>query len=320
MNKTTLNLVLTFICLCFLSVTYAQENNAIACADGIDNDGDGLIDCADDDCLDFSDNACEICTDGITFADVVIEYQSGCTFIDPEPNGSLGISDYDGSLEDSPTFVALGQGGFIKLGFTDNLLSNSGTDDIDVWVFEIGPNVEPIKLAIRPVDSYTETQLIEQGIPDEDSDGFYEIGEIGGSTNGIDIDNILVGYAQGSLKFDAIEIKDIPDGTCGGTTPGADIDAVCALFSLPLNTQDFLFDAISVNVHPNPFSDNVTIQYNTSIVDPVLFEIYNTHGQRLLNGSIKNNEKLSLNNLQSGLYYLSLTTNSQTITKKILKM
>jgi hypothetical protein len=151
---------------------FSQENNAIACADGIDNDGDGLIDCMDPDCANLPNNGCAICLDGISFADIVIEYVSGCPLADPYPEGALGVSDYAGGVVDGPDFVFLGEGGFIKLGFTNNILTNSGNSQPDLWVFEIGPGVEACNLALRPYDAYTLAQLQLLGIPDANGDGF----------------------------------------------------------------------------------------------------------------------------------------------------
>ena len=39
----------------------AQENSALACADGVDNDGDGLIDCYDSDCFNLAGSDCLDC-------------------------------------------------------------------------------------------------------------------------------------------------------------------------------------------------------------------------------------------------------------------
>lgn len=42
-------------CLIFPFISLGQENNLQLCQDGIDNDGDGRIDCDDEDCLAFSE-------------------------------------------------------------------------------------------------------------------------------------------------------------------------------------------------------------------------------------------------------------------------
>ncbi|MFZ6052255.1 T9SS type B sorting domain-containing protein [Halocola ammonii] len=228
------NKLITITALTFLPfLLIAQENNAILCSDGIDNDNDGLVDCEDPGCINLSDDGCSLCGDGSSFADVVFEYSSGCPFSDPLPQGALGVADYNFEPGDNPTFVFLGEGGFIKLGFTNNVLSNSGDNQDDLWVFEIGAIVESIDIALRPLDNFTETQLQNSGISDANSDGYYEVGTLGGATSSFDIDLAIPGYTAGELKFDAIEIKDVLDGDCSTATSGADIDAVCALFSIP---------------------------------------------------------------------------------------
>ena len=214
-------------------ITLAQENNAIRCSDGIDNDGDGLIDCEDSGCLNLPNQGCETCGNGISFADSLISYTPGCPRVDPSPEGALGVADWRGTQDDEPGLVFLGQGGSIRLGFTNNLLTNSDSPDPDIWIFEVGTLVEPMIIELKPLSAFTEQQLNLRGIPDADGDGYYDFGEIGGATSSVDIDAIIPGYQMGILQFDAIEITDVVDGSCGSRTPGADIDAVCALSSRP---------------------------------------------------------------------------------------
>ena len=227
---------LIILCLAFLPIILlAQENTPLTCSDGIDNDGDGDIDCMDDDCINLTNNGCDICSDGLSFADVLIEYIPGCTLVDPDPSGAIGANDWSGLFSDEPQFVFLGDNGILKLGFTNNVLTNSGNSQEDLWVFEIGVT-EPMKLALRPADVYTDTQLqLSPGINDVNMDGYYEFGAISGSTSGFDIDDFMPGYFAGELKFDAIEITDMTTLGCNGSTPGADIDAVCALSSLEVD-------------------------------------------------------------------------------------
>jgi gliding motility-associated-like protein len=76
--------------------------------------------------------------------------------------------------------------------------------------------------------------LIAASFPDIDGDGYFTVGVIEGSTTGLDIDAILPGFANGDLRFDAIQLRDDQDGSnCSGPTTGADIDAVCAISSMP---------------------------------------------------------------------------------------
>lgn len=214
----TLNLVAT-----------AQENDPMECSDGIDNDGDGLIDCADSQCDNLPNDGCETCSEGISFADVVVGYAPACGYTF-NPDNALGVANY----AQGQSYVSLGQGGMIQLGFTNNLITNSGNPDPDIWVFEIGPIVEACYISLRPYNAYTLAQLQAFGIPDADQNGFYEVDSIIGSTSSVEIDKHFPGIAGGNLKFDAIEIIDIIDDNCSGGVSGADIDAVCALSSVAL--------------------------------------------------------------------------------------
>lgn len=228
------------------------ESNALLCSDGIDNDGDGFVDCDDPECQEINNNlGCTTCFgDGLSFADVVLDYENTCpsnVAIDPEQ--ALGVPDF---VTGTTNFVTLGRGS-VTLGFTNNTLINSGNSDPDLFVFEIGPAVEGSSIELRPLNIATENILIAQGVDDADGDGFYDIGSIGGSTASVDIDAFIGDLGFNSVQFDAIQITDIP-GSCSGTTPGADIDAVCALSSLPCvigescddgnpNTENDVFDA-----------------------------------------------------------------------------
>ena len=239
---------------------FSQENGFLLCADGIDNDGDGLIDCEDQECINLPNEGCAICKEGSSFADTLIEFVAGCQFVDPDPNGALGVSDWGGSTNNNPEFVSLGQGGHIKLGFTNNLLTNSGTNEVDLWVFEIGPAVEKSDIALQPANPFTEAQ-VQIFISDVNGDGYYEFGTIEGSTSGIDIDAVMPGFLPGELQFNAVEVKDVLDDPCLSDTSGADIDAVCALSNITLDCSGVLngaavLDACGECLEPNDPSFN----------------------------------------------------------------
>ena len=220
----------------------AQENTAILCADGMDNDGDGLTDCQDPDCQTFPTQGCATCfEDGLSFADYIIDYSPECP--DNLTDQYMVASDALGVPDNDPTDgtpgglgagrVTLGEGGSITVGFSNNLVTNTGNNDPDVWVFEVGSDIEGTTLDFRPFDAATTAIMIANGIPDVDGDGFYEFGAIGGSTAFIDLDAVVSGLAFGEIKFDAIKLTDILDNQCVMPTSGADIDGICALSSLP---------------------------------------------------------------------------------------
>lgn len=225
--------LLTIKFLFILNILFAQENTSILCGDGIDNDGDGLADCLDNDCKNLPSNGCQTCfEDGTSFADFVIEYnQTSAENTHTNPDAALGISDF--SDINAFEFVSLSENGYIKLGFENNFLVNSGDSGPDFWVFEVGANTEESQIDLKPYDQNTIDILISAGITDADGDGYFEFGEISGSTSSLDIDAFVTGVAQSELIFDAVKITNLAvSNSLDNSTPGADIDAVCALSSI----------------------------------------------------------------------------------------
>jgi hypothetical protein len=176
----------------------------------------------------------------VSFADFVIRYDNayggGTIPTDPnflDPDAALGPPDYPDPSAPGTGSVSLGSGGLIQLLFWNNSLTNSGDTDDDLHVFEIGPDVEDTFVAIRPTVD-TRSLLIGSYGGREINDGFFDVGKVFGSTESIDIDSIFSGFGAGQLRFDAVQlIDDIDEGASRGSTVGADIDAVGAIFSAP---------------------------------------------------------------------------------------
>ncbi|WP_191965279.1 PEP-CTERM sorting domain-containing protein [Marinobacter halotolerans] len=116
--------------------------------------------------------------------------------------------------------------------FDNNSLTNSGDADNDLHIFEIGPDVEDTFVAIRPTADTLSLLGAFSGL--EINDGFFSIGKVFGATSSLDIDSVFGGFGAGQLRFDAVQlIDDIDEGASSGSTVGADIDAVGAIFSAP---------------------------------------------------------------------------------------
>lgn len=158
-----------------------------------------------------------------SFADAVVSYTPGSpapTLQHMDPTKALGAPDYaaynaaTGNVS-CPTqaecpYLSLGVGGNVVLRFIDNVLTGSDSAADDLYIFEIGPSVEST-------------------IVDISMDGimWIALGEISGSTRGIDID--AFGYGSGS-SFNYVRLTDVAgQGGTGGDTVGADIDAVGAI-------------------------------------------------------------------------------------------
>lgn len=97
----------------------------------------------------------------------------------------------------------------------------------------------------------------------------------------------------------------------GGTYDGFLVKfSSSALVSLEENENQ-----ISINIFPNPFSTETTLQINENLNDATLM-IYNILGQIvIMTGNLNGNEvKLFRDNLQKGIYFLRLTQGNRIIT------
>ncbi len=151
-----------------------------------------------------------------SFADMVVSYDPVIKSGQPtEPyrdaTQATGVADVG---DPGINYVSLGDGGSITLRFTDNSLTGSGSTAFDLWVFEIGPDVE---------DTYVEIS--------KNGTVWSPVGKVTGGTRGIDID----AYGFGVLDFFSYVrlTDDTNEGDQTGSTVGADIDALGAISSAP---------------------------------------------------------------------------------------
>jgi hypothetical protein len=156
----------------------------------------------------------------ISFADTVVSYTPAGLPSLPFRGAfnALGLPDYAGQNgcpnQANCSFVSLGGGGGIVLQFDDNKLTGSGNDALDIWIFEVGPNVE---------DTFVDIS--------KDGINWTSVGKVFGSTAGIDID--AFGFTTSDLFGFVRLTDDINEGGTGaGGSVGADIDAVGAISSV----------------------------------------------------------------------------------------
>ena len=146
-----------------------------------------------------------------SFADEVISFEHGNPWTsDPDnqdPNLTLGLPDSSNAAQ-STGDLCLGDRGniIVHLG----LPFYDGPGD-DVYIFEVGPNIEETKVAVS-----------------SDLKNWYSIGIAEGRTAGLD----LAGKVPAGMTFSYVSLTD-GDAKSDGSYPGADIDAVCALNARP---------------------------------------------------------------------------------------
>lgn len=148
-----------------------------------------------------------------SFAESVVEFTVNDPEVGPgwdDPTAALGPPD--------DKAVALGNAvegippGELIVAFDSHRLIDIEGDDL--YIFEIGPEVEATEVAIS-------TDLIT----------WYDLGRIEGSTRGIDLADYPEVPSDHGFRY--VRLRDYPDGhTSGAPFPGPDIDAVGAIGSL----------------------------------------------------------------------------------------
>lgn len=162
-----------------------------------------------------------------SFADAVVGYSPAGSQVDVSPayrnpQNAIGVPNYGCPTPTDPacgtcpdgahcSFVSLGGGGILTLRFTDNALTGSGSTNIDLWIFEVGTDVEPTFVEIS-----------------KDGATWHSVGQVGGSTSGIDLDAFGFGSAD---RFHYVRLTDGRQGQPCCQQGGADIDAVGAISS-----------------------------------------------------------------------------------------
>lgn len=156
----------------------------------------------------------------VSFADAVENFSPGGGGVTAPHLGdfnALGTPNYSGvsgcASQAACTFVSLGDGGSITLRFVDNRLTGSGSSALDLWVFEVGPDVEDMFVEIS-----------------KDGVTFFPVGAVTGATSGVDID--AFGFGIGDEFAYVRLIDDTNKDAQSGSTVGADIDAVGAISTI----------------------------------------------------------------------------------------
>lgn len=116
--------------------------------------------------------------------------------------------------------------------------------------------------------------------------------------------------ALNTTNLGCIEVDDVSYATANWTNidAGTLFSQNCATAS----SNDFFINNISL--YPNPTSQYLNLNLNT--LENVTYAITKITGKLVINGSVSENNKISVQNLQNGVYFLRLTTNEN---QKILK-
>ncbi len=168
----------------------------------------------------YTDRGKQICfpLGPASFADAVTSFHVGnpaSKFANANvPGNTLGEPDYAKRKKNDPKAptnnLTLGCGGTLTLQFRDNALVD--VPGADLYVFEVGPDVEPTKLSISA-----------------DGKSWINAGTIKGGVATVDISKV----ASSGVQYRFVRLQDAGKH-CGSRWPGADIDAVGAIGSVAL--------------------------------------------------------------------------------------
>lgn len=140
-----------------------------------------------------------------SFADEYVSFTPGDPMTNDRrartPANTEGAPDYDGEHN----YLTLGCKGTLVMAFRDNALVD--VEGPDLYVFEIGPAVEPTYLSIS-----------------QDGETWVDVGKISGGRADVDIAE----FTEPGQVFHYVSLTDA-GSDCGSRWPGADIDAVGAI-------------------------------------------------------------------------------------------
>jgi hypothetical protein len=150
-------------------------------------------------------------------------------------------------------------------------------------------------------------------------------------TNSIAFDNLgnlfgLTGLATQSANFISID-KNTGLGVVIGSTGAANLTGLCFSFTSAQGISDVRNIPASFNLmqnYPNPFNPSTLIRYSIPKDGLVKLNVYNSLGQKvaeLVNRPmVAGNYEVNFNasNLSSGVYFYELSSNNNTIVKKLM--
>ena len=227
----------------------------------------------------------------VSFADRIVDFipSSGISSCDNSTN-ALGKPDNQQAC--------LGDEGIIILQFTDNSLTTSGDEQKDLWIFEIGPIIEPTSVAISTNGS-----------------NWINVGFTDGSTSGVDIDEYINSGVIIGEKYSFVKLTDLLPHQSDAPYAGADIDAVGAISSdiaieliANAGSDQIVFNEINLDASKSyPYDEIIHFKWNIQQID----SLYNTNIQGV---------NPIISNLKKGFYNVTLTVENNKGEQSIDKM
>lgn len=129
-------------------------------------------------------------------------------------------------------------------------------------------------------------------------------------------DGICCGFFTGSGSY-TLEDENGNEIASGGEFGAS--ESVTFRVEESLSVTDFNLDGL-IHLYPNPTTNILNVDL-TNLDEDVSYQVFNTLGQDMQTGSLKSNTTsvLNLSSYQSGVYFIKLSTNSGSMTQKLIK-
>jgi len=144
-----------------------------------------------------------------------------------------------------------------------------------------------------------------------------------GSTNEFSFDSLIYGTYYLQPELTNINSMDY-EITISGNIPYADsvqINVDSNNFFVGYNTPKWA--EVKFNIFPNPFNSEINIEINSPVTQRAVISIYDILGNTLYSKEhqigTNSHIKIPLNELNSGIYIISISDNYSTSTRKIIK-
>lgn len=172
-----------------------------------------------------------------SFADSVVSLNRGSEGTLGQASNALGPPDRNQHPDLDDNAVTLGNGGQLTIEFTDNVLTGSGDNAADLFIFESGDIQENVTVSLST-----------------NGNVFFPCGQTQESQTGrIDVDACGVGRGD-AIRF--VRVTDIADHRFAtDNSAGADIDAIGAITTLidpPVARNDFYLGNFNADLDVNP--------------------------------------------------------------------
>ncbi|EDP70447.1 CHU large protein; uncharacterized [Flavobacteriales bacterium ALC-1] len=163
----------------------------------------------------------------------------------------------------------------------------------------------------------SEVYILNNEIADEtgiDANGYADTSVV----TGMDITNDEGAWVTNTFSFTATTTEVVIYVRSNGSVDGMTevfYDNISLQEDATASVDDFL--ASNVKVYPNPANDFINIESNNAQITEV--KLYDILGKQVLSQYELSNNRLDISDLTSGVYFMKISANGNSITKKVIK-